>query len=639
MRLHPAGILTGAGITIFPTLIWSLCLMATEPEANSDSLSQPDAATEVWEAPITDSDREHWSFQPLARPELPLVRNPRLAQNAIDLFILQQLDRRDQALSAAASRGQILRRLKFDLHGLPPTVSEINAFVNDTDPMAYERLVDRLLNSPRYGERWAQHWLDLARFAETDGFEHDKVRLGAWEYRDWVILAINDDMPYDRFLSMQLAGDLHVQGETAAAKIRSPQVATMFCMAGPDMPDINEQDLRRHDKLNEITSTVGAAILGLQFHCAQCHDHKYDPISQADFYRLRAVFESSIPLMIRDQHVLVLKEQTEPQIGRVYHRGELSGAGAPVLPGVPRIAIAEGESHLCAGSTPRLEFCDWLFTDSNPLTARVIANRIWQHHFGQSLCENPSDFGVIAGGPSHPELLDWLSCELRDSGWSIKHLHRLILNSATFRQAGISEAEMRAIDQDPDNEYYGYFPTKRLGGELVRDAMLQVSGQLDTQMSGESVFPPLPPELLSTLLKGQWKTSSLAADHCRRSIYTFARRNLRYPIFDVFDRPDAGASCAVRDQSTTAIQSLLMLNSEFTLHCAEQLADLIWQNPQFAEGGGWVDDLFLRTIGRPANPDEKSWFQQHLSSGDDSRWNLISAGVALLNSNEFLYID
>ena len=556
-----------------------LCLLATAlasfacGQASPANDQQLALTASLTEEPITDYDRDHWSFRPISRPSVPWVRQVDWPQTAVDFFILRPLE--DAAMSPAppADRATLLRRLKFDVLGLPPTPEEVVRFEQSSGPDEYRKLVEQMLSSPAYGERWAQFWLDLARFAETDGFEHDKVREGAWKYRQWIIDALNDDMPYDEFVRLQLTGDLTGRPQDA--------IATMFCLAGPDMPDINEQDLRRHDKLNEITSTIGAALLGLQMHCAQCHDHKYDPISQADFYRLRGVFETAIPAMKRDQPIIQLSTQPKAIAPWFYYRGELNARGPEVRPRPPRIACAAGSSECLEGPNARLALASWLFDKDNPLTARVIANRVWQQHFGRSLCENPSDFGVIADGPSHPKLLDWLASELRASNWSLKHLHRMVLLSATYQLAshaspGDSQSRFawrRAREQDPDNVLYGRFPRKRLEGEAIRDALLAVSGTLNRQYGGPSVRPPLPPELLTTLLKGQWKTSENPADHVRRSIYVFARRNLRYPIFEVFDRPDAGASCARRDRSTTAIQSLLMLNGELVVQSAQHLRD------------------------------------------------------------------
>jgi hypothetical protein len=606
------------------------CVAAETVASESSSLREPK---------LTESDRDHWAWLPLKRPALPQIRQQGWPQNGVDYFILSRLEERGMQPALLADKATLLRRLKFDLHGLPPSVDELQQFEADQAPGAYERLVDRLLAAPAYGERWAQHWLDLARFAETDGFEHDKLRPHAWKYRDWVIEALNRDLPYDQFTRLQLTGD-----ETGDPR---DQVATMFCLAGPDMPDINEQDQRRHDKLNEITSTVGAVFLAMQLHCAQCHDHKYDPISQADFYRLRAVFESAIPLMKRDAPVYTLATQADPQPARFFARGELSHAGPVVEPAVPRVAVPEGSSIYCDSHSPRPAFANWLFEPSNPLTARVLANRIWQHHFGRSLCENPSDFGVVNGEPSHAELLDWLATEVQRAGWSLKHLHRVILTSATYRQAGVpSRFGDRPVAESVSavRDHYGCFPRKRLEGETIRDALLFVCGQLNRQIGGPSVRPPLPDELVGTLLKGQWDASPAVEDHVRRSIYVFARRNLRYPLFDAFDRPDAGASCARRDRSTTAIQCLDMLNGDLTIAAARALRDnrLAW-NERHADATDpeMIQQLYLQTLGRQPRFDEVLAIQSVLQAGcdDPSQDAWLTVCLALLNTNEFIYVD
>ena len=620
-------------LPFFCIALLSCLLEATSAEETSRAYN---------EAPITDSDRDHWSFHPIVRPSLPAVRKLDWLQTPIDRFILSDLESANIAPSPHADRATILRRLKFDLLGLPPTPGEIHRFENDESPNAYATLVDSMLGSPAYGERWAQHWLDLARFAETDGFEHDKIRPAAWKYRQWVIDALNADMPYDRFVRLQILGDL--------SESKSDAIATVFCLAGPDMPDINEQDLRRHDKLNELTSTIGAVLLGLQMHCAQCHDHKFDPISQGDFYRLRGIFESAVPQMKRDKSVLQLRAQPRPISPWFYFRGELANRGKAVDPQPPRIACSADASLDFDTDRPRAAFVDWLFGKENPLTARVIANRIWQHHFGRSLCENPSDFGIMASGPSHPELLDWLASELRDNAWSMKHLHRVILNSATYRQTSRpapdvmdSSAWNRALEQDRDNDLYSRFPRKRLEGEVIRDAMLAVSGRLNREQGGPSVLPPLPDELVSTLLRGQWKTSENRADHCRRSIYVFARRNLRYPIFDVFDRPDGGTTCARRDKSTTPIQSLHMLNSDLTLECARALRDRLRNEVSVSNQQELrhrvVERLFLLAFGRKPQLEEFHRFQEALSSPASYEHDLLTCCIAVLNANEFLYVD
>ncbi len=627
---------SAAAYTVMTTMAFAVSGAFTDDDEHGDAPEQ----RRIEEIPVDDSDREHWSFGPLVRPTVPQVQDVSWTANEIDCFVLQQLEEEGLHPAPHSSRELLLRRVHFDLVGLPPTPDERDTFLQDTSPLAYERLVDRLLASPAYGERWGQYWLDLARFAETDGFEHDKLRPEAWEYRQWVIDALNTDMPYDQFVTLQLAGDLLEPNAHA--------IATTFCLAGPDMPDINEQELRRHDKLNEITSTVGAALLGLQMACAQCHDHKYDPISQADFYRLRAIFEPAIPLFKRDEPVAQLAMQRDPQPAHFYFHGELSGRGPAVEPAPPRIACHADCQWKDNRDDPRLGLVNWMFEPSNPLVARVIANRIWQYHFGRSLCGNPSDFGIVDTEPTHPALLDWLATELQASSWSLKALHRQILLSATYQQAGSSEslelsdsqALQLCMQADPANRLYGRFPRKRLEGEIIRDAMLAVAGLLNNSYGGSSVMPPLPDELKQTLLVGQWQESGEASDHYRRSIYVFARRNLRYPMFEVFDRPDAGASCARRNRSTTALQSLQMLNSDLAVNSARALSQRLLRETASPQPGILSQKLFEIVFSRRPSRKELELVVEVLRDGKaemDER--LFVVCLAMLNSNEFIYVD
>jgi hypothetical protein len=612
----------------------------------------------VREREIEPSDREHWSFRPVRQTSTPVVQNNAWLRTSIDSFILARLEKRELTPVIEADRATLLRRLSFDLRGLPPSLAEIERFEEDNSPDAYERLVDRLLASPACGESWAQHWLDLARYADTDGFEHDKVRPDAWKYRDWVIAALNADLPYDRFVAEQLAGDL----------LGSPEgpTATMFCLAGPDMPDINDQAERRHTLLNDMTATVGSVLLGLQLGCAQCHDHKYDPLSQADFYRLRAVFEPAVPLLKRDVPCNMLSNQNDTPAAKFWVRGDHRRPGADVPPGFPRIASA-GDAWKSSGDTGkvRLELSQWLFRESNPLAARVIVNRVWQHHFGRGLFETSSDAGLLGASPSHPELLDHLACNLREQGWSLKQLHREIVCSATYRQASKSNGDaswMKRLQLDPQNERLSRFPRRRLEGETLRDSMLAAAGLLSSERGGSGVMPPLPKELVDTLLKGQWTESPRPADHYRRSVYLFARRNLRYPVFDAFDRPDANASCPVRTRSTTATQSLIQFNSELSLVAARHLAGRVLA--EATDPAAQVEMLYRYAYSRRPTANESAALTRFLaeqreriatekrsvkdlvlpvpltSGGDEHQLAaLVDACLAVLNSSAFLYLD
>lgn len=664
-------------------------LPGEESEAKAPAADQSAA---VEETPITADNLDHWAFRPLSHPAPPAVKDRSWPRGPIDRFILSGQEEVELAPIAQADRLTLLRRLSFDLTGLPPAAEEIAAFLADNRGDAYERQVDRLLASPASGEHFAQFWLDLARYAETDGFEHDKERPAAWRYRDWVIEAFNRDMPYDEFVQLQIAGDELRPGDESA------RIATGFCLAGPDMPDINSQDERRNSLLNEIAGTVGSSILGLQIGCAQCHDHKYDPLSQADFYRLRAVFEPSLHL-VRDRSLSVLPEgapkaDAAPAPSRLMIRGDFRRPGPVVEPAYPRIANRAGDSLLADCSAWREDrgpeqapswglrtaLARWLVRPERALAARTIANRLWLWHFGEGLSRTPSDFGVLGDAPLHEELLDWLSGELVRRNWSMKQLHRAIVTSAAYRQASrplesetagpeSGAADGPALDDwrrrvaiDPENRRWSRFPRRRLSGEQLRDAMLAVGGVLSLSQRGPSVRPPLPAELTETLLKDHWVPTADPSQHVRRSIYVFARRNLRYPIFEVFDRPDANASCPQRGRSVSASQSLLLINSEFSLEAARRLAGRAHDASEDPQQRATL--AIEWALGRPASEQEQAWARDFLTSQEallrsegQPRQNLAlptAAGaiddpyaaaaltdfcLALLCANEFLYID
>ncbi|MBI5759712.1 MAG: DUF1549 domain-containing protein [Planctomycetales bacterium] len=705
----------------------------------------PNGRSEISESPITAADREHWSFRPLARPEVPVVKDAGWCRNPIDRFVLAKLEAAGLSPSLAADKLMLIRRVTYDLTGLPPTPSQVDEFVRDEAADAYERLIDRLLASPAYGERWAQHWLDLARFAETDGFEHDYERPNAWRYRDWVIDALNRDVPLDEFVRLQIAGDELLPGDAAAA------IATGFLLCGPDMPDINDQDERRHSFLNDMAGTVGAVFLGLQVGCAQCHDHKFDPISQADFYRLRAFFE---PAEIFKDHPIELASpgatksqgdriaqfrKLEDEIGevenivrqrlrienpdfqpkpsdlvkafsdvekkrhsaataaltklkndsqlppiplarvmfeksartkpsRVMIRGDFRRPGPEVSPAFPRIVNATkleviGPSSGSPTTGRRSQFAQWLTRPDHPLTTRVLANRLWQLHFGKGLIGTPSDFGLMGDAPTHPELLDWLACELaaprvesRESrveattrAWSLKRMHKLMLTSATYCQASgqrsavsgqqktptqaLSTLDSR-LSTDPDNRLLSRMNRQRLDGETIRDAMLFATDRLSPRSGGPGVRPPLPAELVNTLLKNQWDVSPDEEDHRRRSVYLFVRRNLRYPLFEAFDRPDSNASCPRRNRSTIAPQALILLNSEFSHATARDLAARVVATSG-SDPAKQVDLAYRRTLARSPDPDELRLALDFLAGPSD----LADLCLALFNLNEFVYVD
>lgn len=648
-----------------------------------------DPGPEVIEPAISAGDLQHWAFRPVVRPEPPGVNDGEWCRNPIDRFLLARLEAEGLHPTPPADRETLIRRVTFDLTGLPPAAADIEQFLADDTPEAWSRLIDRLLASTAYGERWAQHWLDLARFAETDGFEHDLERPHAWRFRDWVIGALNADVPYDQFVSLQLAGDELQPGDPAAS------IATGFLLCGPDMPDLNLQEERRHNFLNDLTGTVGAVLLGLQVGCAACHDHKYDPISQFDFYRLRACFD---PMEIFRDHPLpagegegtdarllgrVVRESTpEAAPSHLYHRGDFRRPGPAVVPAGLRVASNSREllATPVAGATTsqrRTRLARWICDFNNPLTTRVLVNRVWQQHFGRGLVETPSDFGKFGADPTHGELLDWLATEFVRDGWSLKNLHRLILNSAAWQQASrLPDSEDLApanpksaelwrlgLERDPANKWFSRFSRRRLDGEEIRDALLAVSGGLSHERGGPGVRPPLPPEIVQTLLANQWKPSASLEEQSRRSIYLFVRRNLRYPLFEAFDRPDTNASCPQRNRSTIAPQSLVMLNSDLTLTSAKGAAAVVLE-----QVGGEIEQRaagavrqILRRRARPSDVELAAEFLQRESQRlraqttphselplpdplprDSDRFEaaaLVELCLALINVSEFQYLD
>jgi hypothetical protein len=631
------GILNAALVLIFLTST-ARAADADKAEASADEPTPKVAiAAEdlvLHEPPIADSDRQHWSFKPLVQPAVPKVADKKWCKNEVDRFILARLSQDKLAPQPTTDKRTLLRRVKFDLTGLPPTPDEIAAFEADKSSGAYARVVDRLLESQAYGERWGQHWLDLVRFAETDGFEHDKVRKEAWRYRDWVIEALNADMPLDQFIEWQIAGDELEPDEPLAA------IATGFLLAGPDMPDLNLKDERRHMVLNEITSTVGAVFLGLQVGCAQCHDHKYDPISQADFYRLRAVFEPA-ELFGKESARRVVRESGTLLESHLMIRGDFRRPGPIIDAAFPRIAnasnvtIAPSDSDKSSGR--RSSLARWITSDTQPLTTRVLANWVWQQHFGQGLSRSPGDFGVMGEPPSHSQLLDWLAVQLKRDDWSLKKFHRRLVTSNTYQQSSRAIDRKRwnaSIEADPENRLLARINRRRLEGEAIRDAMLSTADRLSENRGGPGIMAPLPEELVGTLLKGQWKVAEKKEDHRRRSVYLFVRRNLRYPLFEAFDRPDTNASCPRRNISTTAPQALVLLNSEFSLSAARDLAEYL-----SAHAGDDVSArialLYERTLGRQPTAAELAAAQQF--AGEDDRW--VDLCLAMFNLNEFVYLD
>jgi hypothetical protein len=606
-------------------------------------------------------------------------------RNAIDAFVLARLEKAGLHPAPEADRRTLIRRVTFDLTGLPPTPEEVAAFVADTSPDAYERLVDRLLASLHYGERWAQHWLDVVRYAETEGFEYDRHRPGAWRFRDYVIRCFNEDRPFDRFIREQLAGD-EIDPDNPEM-----EVAAGFHRLGPVRRNAGNQDVAssRNEVLTERTDVLGAVFLGLTVGCARCHDHKFDDIPQTDYYRLQAFLASSHEHDIslasseaqaawkaragkleeeikqvqkgletagpQDRPVLqarlaearrklppplpsvmsVHNVPAERTPVRVLKRGDPARPGKLVGPRFPQALLAANVPEMPADtSNPRTVLARWLTEPDHPLTARVLVNRVWQYHFGTGLVATPNDFGANGAPPSHPELLDWLANEMVAGGWRLKPLHRLMVLSSTYRQASRSADSPRVTAVDPDNRLLWRFPRRRLSAEEVRDAMLAVSGKLDCEADGPSVVPPVDPDLVGLLYDpGQWAVTPDARAHGRRSVYLLAKRNLRLPLTEVFDQPDLQTSCPRREASTHAAQALELLNGKTSNTLAAEFARRL-----AAECGPdparQVERAWLLAAGRPPNEKERTLALRFLAEGSPKEFAL-----AFFNLNAFLYVD
>ena len=636
---------------------------------------------------FTAAQRQYWAFVKRSQPEIPrftAAADRHWVQNPVDAFILARLKKEGLRPAPPADRSTLIRRLYFDLVGLPPTPSETAKFVADTSPDAYPKLVDRLLASAHYGERWGQHWLDVVRFAETDGFEYDTHRRDAWRYRDYVIGSFNNDKPYNRFILEQLAGD------EIGPDQEETLVAAGFNRLGPLRRNAGNQEVAssRNEVLTEMTNVVGSAILGVTLGCARCHDHMFDPIKQSDYYRIQAYFsatyEKDVPKASAEEQsawkakaepieqeikslraalTAVEGEQRQAMQKKIDAAQERMPEPLPALFSVSNDAQKRSPIHLLArgeyekkgdrvgmrplgvllpdsipeqpagAPNPRTSLGQWVVDPENPLTARVMVNRTWLYHFGRGIVATPNDFGRRGGRPSHPELLDYLANQFVAGGFRLKPVHRLILLSRTYQQSS-DPVNVEANTKDPENTLLWKFSRRRLDAEEIRDAMLAVSGTLNPRMGGPSVIVPVDKELVSALYKpAQWAVTPDPKEHARRSIYLIAKRNLRVPFMEVFDAPDGLVSCPRRESSTHAGQALELLNGEFANQQAEFLARRL-ELDAGAGGRGQVDLAYRLVAGRPPNAKEMQVALGFLKSQPVREFAL-----AMLNLNAFLYVN
>lgn len=584
-----------------------------------------------------------WSIKPVKRPAVPQSRGK--PANPIDAFIDAQLAHEGLAPNPPAERAVLIRRATFDLIGLPPTPQEVAAFVADARPDAYERLVDRLLASPQYGEKWARHWLDLVGYAETNGYERDNAKPFAWRYRDYVISAFNHDKPYDRFLREQLAGD-ELDSHSAEC-----MAATGYYRLGIWDDEPADRPLARYDGLDTIVATTGQVVLGMTINCARCHNHKVDPIPQRDYYRLLAFFQDLAQpdgknlKTVKDPsgrpiEVMCAWEQGHAET-HVLLRGNPNLIDEKVEPGVPSL-IDPAATTFTPGPGKRGALVDWLVDPRNPRTARVLANRLWQYHFGRGIVPTPSDLGGLGEPASHPQLLDWLASELIDGGWRLKPLQRLIMLSNTYQQS--SHSNPQALAQDPLDRWLWRFPMRRLSAEEVRDAMLMTSGTLVNKPGGPSIQPPIPAEVLAgQSIPGKGWSVSPPHEAARRSVYIHIKRSLQFPILATHDAPDTDSSCPVRFTTTVPTQALGLLNGSFANEQAGRFASRV-----AALNPGDLDAQIRRAIelatARKPRDQEVREDREFVTTlvrelSLEPQAALAQYCLLLLNSNEFVYLD
>ena len=687
----------------------------------------------------------YWAFVPPTGVETPAASSP-WVRNLLDTFVWEGLRANELVPSPEAAKERLLRRICLDLTGLPPTPEQASSFLSDESPDAYERLVSALLASPHYGERWAQKWLDVVRYADTDGFERDGYREHAWRYRDYVVDSFNKDKPYDQFVREQVAGDELYPGSHEAL------VATGFHGAGPRHVVGGNQDKEeaRQEVLTEMTLGVGQALLGLTVQCARCHDHKFDPISQTDYYRLEAFFggtdleevptaseteiEASgramvayeerikpikdqiaeieapykqrvedrkraaletlhaaalaipdgernaeqerlakeaesqvkpvwyefIPLMGEDVrkrraalrselHTLELNKPAPPPAAfavsnredtpstYVLQGGDHRRRGESVEPGFPEVVGALGFEIPAVSGQRRAALARWLTHPTNPLVARVMVNRIWEFRMGRGLMADPNNLGLLGGMPSHPRLLDALAARFVREGWSVKAIDRLLVLSSAYRQSAVIDPQLAEID--PDNLWYWRAHRRRLTGETIRDSALAASGRLNRALTGKPVRIPIEREVYDLIFTeaepdNLWPVTPDLFEHDRRSLYLLNKRTVRLPFLANFDQPDTMTSCSVRQNSTHALQSLSLLNSDFIQDQSIALAERVLRRCGDSGSACLVEEAYRLTLSRRPTSEERRLAETFLASGPES---LRDFSLALLNRNEFVY--
>ena len=678
---------------------------------------------------VTEKDRQHWSFQLPRRTAVPAETPAGSARSPIDSFLLAQLQSAGLTFSKDASRPVLARRLFFDLTGLPPTPAQTERFLADASPDATGQLIDRLLASPRYGERWGRHWMDTVGYVDVRLYDGDATTVyeneGMWRYRDYIIQSFNADKPYDQFIQEQLAGDEMVDwrgSQEWTPDIREKIVATGYLRNIEDHTSEGQYGIeRRYEVMFDMMSMVSTSLLGLTFECTRCHNHKYDPITQRDYYQLMAFFESSynprnwlkpqdrwipdvgpharsqidgengrlssqvnaltakidtlkksdskaavdqIPDLTRQVAELNARKRSygkiqalfdvpNPPISNVFRRGDCLKRGVPVTPGFPEVLtnVVPGEETQSAHSIPpetsgrRLKLARWITSRANPMTARVVMNRLWLHHFAEAIVSTPENLGRNGAPPSHPQLLDWLAVEFQDAAWSLKRMHRVVLQSRAYQQTSRRSTETSNAERhDPDNRLLWRQNLKRVESEILRDSILAASGQLNTQSFG----PPVP---VTKPVSGLSMVDSGGGTHARnrRSVYIFARRVYPLKFMELFDSPIMAINCNRRMNSTTVLQSFAQLNSDFVIQASHDTAAALRRRVGNAPEE-LIDAAYRTLLGRQPRKDELVVCLQFLN---DQTANYTSQAPSqqaaqlatadfchmLLCMNEFLYIE
>jgi hypothetical protein len=650
---------------------------------------------------VTDADRAFWAFRPVRDRAVPVVKNTAWPRTAIDRFLLAKLEEKGLAPAASADRRTLIRRATFDLLGLPPAPEEVEAFVHDASPGAWEKVIDRLLASPAYGERYGRHWLDVVRYADTAGDNSDYPVPQLWKYRNWVLRAFNADTPYDEFLREQVAGDLL----PAAGEQERYQkiIATGYLAGARRFGSYEDRRYQWYLTFEDTIENLGRTVLGLSLSCARCHDHKFDPIPSADYYALYGFFQSTrypwpgieldkvprdlVPLAPAEQVEAVLRQRKkeldeldemikEPicseeglkqgrarraalrakrdRLARTPLPLEMAYAvaegkrwvgnarvqkqGDPTRPGneVPRrfLQVLGGET-LPAGAkgSGRLELARWLTDPKNPLTARVMVNRLWLYHFGRGLVSTPNDFGRQGQPPSHPALLDYLAARFVESGWSVKAMHRLILRSRAYQMASENHEGQRKVG--PDNNLLYCFNPRRLDAEALRDTLLSLSGLLTRTPGGPHPFPDQ-----RTWNFTQHNPFKAVYDTDRRSVYLMTQRIQRHPYLALFDGADTNASTAKRGTSTTPLQALYLMNDPWVHRLARGFAARLQR--ERTDEAGRIDWSFRLAFGRPPAAQERTAASAFLARvrgqrGEARAWE--SYARALFLTSELIYID